>query len=74
MANRKPREAETRATTAAQALDPAFKLEAPEAPAGYQHRWVETAIREDDKTNVPRSSVRGEPHADEYPTLEIAIQ
>jgi hypothetical protein len=47
-------------------------LEAPDAPAGYQHRWVRTAIRgEDDKTNVHSKLREGwEPvRADEYPDL-----
>ena len=73
MANRKPREAETRATTQRRKpWTPPSKFEAPEAPAGYQHRWVRTAIRgEDDKTNVHSKLREGwEPvRADEYPDL-----
>ena len=54
MANRKPREATTRATTQRRKpWAPPSKLEAPEAPAGYQHRWVRTHLRgDDDKPNV----------------------
>jgi hypothetical protein len=49
MANRKPREATTRATTQRRKpWTPPSKLEAPEAPAGYQHRWVRTHLRGDD--------------------------
>ena len=73
MANRKPREAETRANTQRRKpWTPPSKLEAPEAPAGYQHRWVRTHIRgEDDKTNVHSKLREGwEPvRADEYPDL-----
>ena len=51
---RTPRDAETRAKTQRRKpWAPPSKLEAPEAPAGYKHRWIRTAIRgEDDKMNV----------------------
>ena len=51
---RQPREAETRAKTQRRKpWAPPSKLEAPEAPEGYKHRWIRTSLRgEDDKTNV----------------------
>jgi len=73
MADRKPREAKSRAKTQRRKpWAPPSKLEAPEAPAGFQHRWVRTALRgEDDKTNVHAKMREGwEPvRADEYPDL-----
>jgi hypothetical protein len=45
-------------------------LAAPDAPAGYKHRWIRTSIRgEEDKTNVHSKLREGwEPvRADEYP-------
>ena len=73
MADRKPREATSRAKTQRRKpWAPPSKLEAPEAPAGFQHRWVRTALRgEDDKTNVHAKMREGwEPvRADEYPDL-----
>ena len=73
MADRKPREATSRAKTQRRKpWAPQSKLEAPEAPAGFQHRWVRTALRgEDDKTNVHAKMREGwEPvRADEYPDL-----
>ena len=54
MADRTPREATTRAkVTRRKPWTPPSKLEAPEAPEGYRHRWIRTSIRgEDDKINV----------------------
>ncbi len=73
MADRKPREATTRATTQRRKpWTPPSKLEAPEPPAGYKHRWIRTAIRgEDDKINVNAKVREGwEPvRADEYSDL-----
>ena len=73
MADRTTREAKSRAKTQRRKpWAPPSKLEAPEAPAGYQHRWVRTALRgEDDKTNVHAKMREGwEPvRADEYPDL-----
>jgi len=70
---RQPREAESRAKTQRRKpWAPPSKLEAPEAPAGYKHRWIRTAIRgEDDKMNVNAKFREGwEPvRADEYPEL-----
>ena len=73
MADRKSREATSRAKPQRRKpWAPPSKLEAPEAPAGFQHRWVRTALRgEDDKTNVHAKMREGwEPvRADEYPDL-----
>ena len=54
MTDRTSREATSRAkTTRRKPWTPPSKLEAPEAPAGYKHRWIRTSIRgEDDKLNV----------------------
>ena len=51
---RSPREAETRAKTQRRKpWAPPSKLEAPEPPAGYKHRWIRTSLRgEDDQMNV----------------------
>ena len=47
--SRTPREAATRAKTQRRKpWAPPSKLEAPEAPAGYKHRWIRTAIRGED--------------------------
>ena len=51
---------------------PPSTLDAPEAPEGYKHRWIRTAIRgEDDKSNVFAKLREGwEPvRADEYPEM-----
>jgi len=73
MAERTTRESKSRANTQRRKpWTPPSKLEAPETPAGYQHRWVRTHIRgEDDKTNVHAKLREGwEPvRADEYPDL-----
>lgn len=73
MTDRKPREAETRAkTTRRKPWAPPSKLDAPEPPAGYKHRWIRTAVRgEDDKINVNAKIREGwEPvRAEEYPEL-----
>lgn len=70
---RTPREASTRAKTQRRKpWAPPSKLEAPEPPAGYKHRWIRTAIRgEDDKINVNAKVREGwEPvRADEYSDL-----
>jgi|TARA_R100001460_G_scaffold3664_1_gene10889 hypothetical protein len=71
MAERTTRESKSRANTQRRKpWAPPSKLEAPEPPAGYKHRWIRTAIRgEDDKTNVHSKMREGwEPvRADEYP-------
>ena len=48
------RDSETRAkSTRRKSWAPPSKLEAPEAPAGFKHRWIRTSIRgEDDSMNV----------------------
>ena len=67
------RDSETRAkTTRRKPWAPPSKLEAPEAPAGFKHRWIRTSIRgEDDSMNVSTRLREGwEPvRADEYPEL-----
>lgn len=71
---RQPREAQTRATSQRRKpWAPPSKLDAPDAPVGYKHRWIRTAIRgDDDKTNVHAKLREGwEPvRADEYPEME----
>jgi hypothetical protein len=73
MADRTTRESTSRAkTTRRKPWTPPSKLAAPEAPAGYKHRWIRTSIRgEDDRTNVASKLREGwEPvRADEYPEL-----
>jgi hypothetical protein len=73
MADRTTRESTSRAkTTRRKPWTPPSKLAAPDAPAGYQHRWIRTSIRgEDDRTNVAAKLREGwEPvRADEYPDL-----
>jgi hypothetical protein len=67
------RDSQTRAkSTRRKPWAPPSKLEAPEAPAGYAHRWIRTSLRgEDDKINVSTKIREGwEPvRADEYPEL-----
>lgn len=68
------RDSQTRAkSTRRKPWAPPSKLEAPEAPAGYAHRWIRTSLRgEDDKINVSTKIREGwEPvRADEYPELK----
>ena len=46
MTDRKPRESATRETeTRRKPWAPPSRLAAPEAPAGYVHRWIRTAMR-----------------------------
>ena len=79
--SRTQREASTRAKTQRRKpWAPPSKLEAPEPPAGYKHRWIRTAIRgEDDKINVNAKvregwePVRADEYADlagQYPTID----
>ena len=72
--NRTPRASQTREKAARRKpWAPPSILEAPEAPAGFVHRWIRTAIRgEDDKGNVHSRLREGwEPvRADEYPDFE----
>ena len=76
MADRKPRENATRDTeTRRKPWAPPSRLDAPEPPAGYVHRWVRTAMRgEEDKMNVNTKLREGwEPvRKDEYPDYETA--
>lgn len=71
---RTPRASQTREKAARRKpWAPPSILEAPEAPAGFVHRWIRTAIRgEDDKGNVHSRLREGwEPvRADEYPDFE----
>ena len=72
--NRTPRKNTTRETqTRRKPWAPPSRLAAPEAPAGYVHRWIRTAMRgEDDKMNVNTKLREGwEPvRKDEYPDYE----
>ena len=74
MTDRKPRESATRETeTRRKPWAPPSRLDAPEPPAGYVHRWIRTAMRgEDDKMNVNTKLREGwEPvRKDEYPNYE----
>ena len=73
MAERTTRESKSRANTQRRKpWAPPSKLDAPDAPIGFKHRWVRTALRGDeDKTNVHAKMREGwEPvRADEYPEL-----
>ena len=54
---------------------PPSRLEAPDAPEGYQHRWIRTAVRgEDDKMNVNAKLREGwDPvRAEEYPDSDYS--
>jgi len=74
MTDRKSRESETRETQSRRKpWAPPSRLEAPEAPAGYVHRWIRVAMRgEEDKMNVNTKLREGwEPvRKDEYPDYE----
>ena len=74
MTDRKPRESVTREKeTRRKPWAPPSRLAAPEAPAGFVHRWIRTAMRgEDDKMNVNTKLREGwEPvRKDEYPDYE----
>ena len=74
MTDRKSRESVTRETeTRRKPWAPPSRLAAPEAPAGFVHRWIRTAMRgEDDKMNVNTKLREGwEPvRKDEYPDYE----
>ena len=71
---RAPRSTETREKeTRRKPWAPPSRLDAPEAPAGYVHRWIRTSMRgEDDKTNVHAKLREGwEPvRSEEYPDYE----
>ena len=74
MADRTTRAATTRdKTERRKPWAPPSRLDAPEPPAGYVHRWIRVAMRgEDDKINVHQKLREGwEPvRADEYPEFE----
>ena len=74
MADRTPRAAETRdKTQRRKPWAPPSRLDAPEPPAGYVHRWIRVAMRgEEDKINVHQKLREGwEPvRADEYPNFQ----
>lgn len=73
---RQPRSTQTREKTSRRKpWAPPSRLEAPEAPDGYKHRWIRTALRgDDDKMNVHAKLREGwEPvRADEYPGFDYA--
>jgi hypothetical protein len=74
--SRQPRSTQTREKqTRRKPWAPPGRLEAPEAPDGYRHRWIRTALRGDeDKMNVHAKLREGwEPvRADEYPGSDFA--
>jgi len=74
--SRQPRSTETREKTSLRKpWAPPSRLEAPDAPDGYKHRWIRTALRgDDDKMNVHAKLREGwEPvRADEYPGFDYA--
>jgi hypothetical protein len=73
---RQPRSTQTREKASRRKpWAPPSRLEAPEAPAGYTHRWIRTALRgEEDKINVHAKLREGwEPvRADEYSGEDFA--
>ena len=75
MTDRKPRNQNTRETTSRRKpWAPPSRLQAPDAPDGYVHRWIRTEVRgEDDKTNVYTRLQEGwEPvRSDEYPDMDV---
>ena len=72
--DRNSRSAETRASqTRRTPWKPPSMLDAPEAPAGYQFRWIREATRgQDDKSNMSKRIREGyEPvRAEDYPEFE----
>jgi len=73
---RQPRSTQTREKTSRRKpWAPPSRLAAPDAPDGYKHRWIRTALRgDDDKMNVHAKLREGwEPvRADEYPGFDFA--
>tara|TARA_B100000963_G_scaffold9893_1_gene7756 strand:- start:438 stop:899 length:462 start_codon:yes stop_codon:yes gene_type:complete len=70
MADRTPRETETRQSEERKVWRPGTALEAPEPPLGYKHRWIRESVMEfDDKTNVHKRRQEGYDlvRAEEYP-------
>ena len=74
---RQPRSTETREKTSRRKpWAPPSRLEAPDAPSGYRHRWIRTSLRGDeDKMNVHAKLREGwEPvRADEYSGSDFAV-
>ncbi len=74
---RQPRSTETREKTSRRKpWAPPSRLEAPDAPNGYRHRWIRTSLRGDeDKMNVHAKLREGwEPvRADEYSGSDFAV-
>ena len=74
---RQPRSTETREKTSRRKpWAPPSRLEAPDAPNGYRHRWIRTSLRGDeDKMNVHAKLREGwEPvRADEYSGTDHAV-
>ena len=77
MADRTTRAATTRdKTQRRKPWAPPSRLDAPEPPAGYVHRWIRVAMRgEEDKINVHAKLREGwEPvRADEYPDYQAPV-
>ena len=77
MTDRKPRNQNTRESdTRRKPWAPPNRLQAPDAPDGYVHRWLRTEVRgEEDKTNVYTKLQEGwEPvRSDEYPDFEAPV-
>ena len=75
MTDRKPRNQNTRESdTRRKPWAPPNRLQAPDAPDGYVHRWIRTEVRgEDDKTNIYTRLQEGwEPvRSDEYPDMDV---
>ena len=70
MADRTPREVDTRQSQERKVWRPGTALEAPEPPLGYKHRWIRESVMEfDDKTNVHKRRQEGYDlvRAEEYP-------
>ena len=77
MTERKPRASSTREKTERRKpWAPPNRLEAPDPPEGYVHRWIRLSMRgEEDKMNVNTKLREGwEPvRADEYPDSQHAV-
>ena len=77
MTDRTPRAATTRdKEQRRKPWAPPSRLDAPEPPAGYVHRWIRVAMRgEEDKINVHAKLREGwEPvRADEYPDYQAPV-
>ena len=75
--NRTPRAAKNRSTEERRKpWAPPSRLEAPEAPEGYVHRWIRTSMRnEEDSMNVHTKLREGwEPvRAEEYPDYNYPV-